>query len=533
MPDSRRTRTTSRAVGLPILLQKCTLYLFLGTFYLLIFGHVKRAYILISLLLLVILGSCRKEQIFSRQSVNLGFSADTIFLDTVFTQVGSSTRTLRVFNPTDNDIYIDRISLGRGNESYFRLNVNGTPTKKGIEDVELLAKDSLTIRIEVTADVGMSNELLYTDSIVFNTLGNIQDVDLVTLARDAHFIYPTNTLVIEQPYPYSDIRIPYSILEPNANWGTDKPYVVYGYAVVDSGSVLTINPGAEVHFHSGSGLWVTGGGQLQIDPNNLGQVESNPVMLQGDRLEPEYEDIAGQWGGIFGGIFIQYGSTGNVINNAIIKNSTIGVRTDSATAANINLTINNTLLLNHSRVALYGGYSNIVATNTVIGNAGLYGLYALGGNYDFTHCTFGNYSFGRSTPSIGLFNYFEPSAGVRLTRDIESAEFKNCIVWGSRSVEFGLGYESSADLNFIFKNSLLRIAENPDDGSFDKDDQNQFENCLFDNPEFVNYNRFDYSLDSISPAIDAGNSNFAQDVPSDILKNNRTSNPDIGAYERQ
>lgn len=484
--------------------------------------------------LLILAFACRREDTFARRSVNLGFSADTIFLDTVFTQVGSSTRTLKVFNPTNEDIYIDRISLGRGNASFYRLNVNGTPTRN-IEDVELLAADSIVIRIEVTADVATANELLYTDSIVFNTLGNIQDVDLVTLARDAHFYYPTNVLTIPQPAPLPDIQIPYSVLDCNEIWGTDKPHAIYGYAVVDSGCVLTVQPGAEIHFHSGSGLWVTGGGRVEMDPMNTGHIEHNPILIQGDRLEPVYENISGQWGGLLGGIFIQSGSFGNVIRNTVIKNANIGLRIDSTDALNQNLLLENVEVLNHSRVGIYGGYANIQADNVVVGNCGIYGLYALGGNYQFRHCTFANYALaGRNTPTIGLFNYFEPTPGTRIVRDVESATFENTLIYGNRLVEFGVGLETSGNLNFLFSNCFLRISENPDDGAFDREDPSLFENCVLNtDPQFVDVQNFNYSLDSTSTAIDAGDVNVAQQVPTDILKVNRTSAPDIGAYERQ
>ncbi|MDX5403953.1 MAG: hypothetical protein LPK28_00490, partial [Bacteroidota bacterium] len=49
---------------------------------------------------------CRKDFNYSEKAVNLGFSSDTIFLDTVFTSIGSSTRILKVFNPTDENIII-------------------------------------------------------------------------------------------------------------------------------------------------------------------------------------------------------------------------------------------------------------------------------------------------------------------------------------------------------------------------------------------------------------------------------------------
>ncbi|MDX5325676.1 MAG: hypothetical protein LPK80_05375 [Bacteroidota bacterium] len=475
---------------------------------------------------------CRKDFNYSEKAVNLGFSSDTIFLDTVFTSIGSSTRILKVFNPTDENIIISRISLGRGPSSYYRINVNGT-SSRDIKDVEILARDSIYIFVEVTADVMGANSLLYTDSIVFTTAGNLQDVKLVTLARDAYFHYPTNYFRIDQPDPFPDIVIPYSVLSCNETWSNDKPHVIYGYALVDSACTLTINPGTEVHFHNGSGLWVLPQGKLLIDPNKSGSLD-NPVIIQGDRLEPFYENIPGQWGGVLGGIFISSGSTQNVINNTIIKNATTGLRIDSTGSTQRNMSLYNVMILNHSRVGIYGGFSNILAENLVVGNCGIYGFYALGGNYIFRHATFANYWFGgsRSTPTIGLFNFFEDGAGNRYVRNVEFAEFSNCIIWGNNFHEFGIGKDNSGLLTYQLNNSLIRIDKSSDDGSYDPP---RFTNCILNNdPRLIDPQNYEFALDTLSPAMDNGNVNVGNLVPFDILGIKRDFNgiPDIGAYER-
>ena len=42
-------------------------------------------------------------------------------------------------------------------------------------------------------------------------------------------------------------------------WTSDLPHVIYGQIVVDPGCTLTVMPGARVHGHDGSGIWVRGG----------------------------------------------------------------------------------------------------------------------------------------------------------------------------------------------------------------------------------------------------------------------------------
>jgi len=492
-----------------------------------------RYLIITSTLLLMVVVGCRKETIFQTKDALLQFSADTVYLDTVFTTIGSSTRLLKVYNNTSDNLIISRVYLGNGQSSFFRMNVNGESGRE-IKNVEIRANDSIYVFIEVTTDVMGANTLLYTDSILFETGKNQQHVNLVTLAKDAHFYYPNRILTINQPAPFPPIEIPYSILPCNAIFGTDKPHVIYGYVVVDSTCTLNVLAGAEVHFHSGSGLWVYRGGKLLVDEAEQGNFE-NPVTFQGDRLEPNYRNIPGQWGGLLGGIFIQSGSEGNIINNAIIKNATNALRVDSTSSSNPNLRIKNVQILNNSRVGLYGGYANIDAQNLIIGNGGLYLFYALGGTYTFRHCTFANFwvSSSRNTSAVGLFNFFEDGNGNRFYRALNQAYFGNCIIYGSAQSEVALGIGAGADFNYFFNHALLRINENPDAKHYDVNDATYFNNVILNqNPRFEDVQNNLYALDSISPALNMGNNNDAQLVPFDIKGTSRLTNPDLGAIER-
>ncbi len=160
-------------------------------------------YFLLTFTVLVFWSSCRKDFDFSPSTGDLSFSKDTIYLDTVFTNIGSSTYNLKVYNRSNNDISIPNVRLTQGENSNYRLNVDGM-SGKVFENVELLAKDSLFIFIETTFDiqsvVAADNQFLYTDAIEFDIGNNFQKVELVTLVKDAVFIYPnkdTTTGIIE------------------------------------------------------------------------------------------------------------------------------------------------------------------------------------------------------------------------------------------------------------------------------------------------------------------------------------------------
>ncbi|NNK87492.1 MAG: hypothetical protein HKO90_04355, partial [Flavobacteriaceae bacterium] len=264
--------------------------------------------------------SCRKDFEFSPSTGNLEFSKDTVYLDTVFTNIGSSTYNLKVYNRSENDILIPTLRLGEGQNSMYRLNVDGLTgtgaiAGKEFENIELLAKDSMYIFIETTIDIetlaSSETQFLYTDIIEFDSGSNRQTVELVTLVKDAVFIYPQRfldnqtgdyiieTLVFDVDGDGTDdeTTIQGRFLEPDElNFTDERPYVIYGYAAVDSGDELVIDAGARVHFHANSGLLITSGGSLKVngEPSTDTEVLEGEVIFEGDRLEPGFAEVPGQ-----------------------------------------------------------------------------------------------------------------------------------------------------------------------------------------------------------------------------------------------
>ena len=383
---------------------------------------------LICFIVLLFWSSCRKDFEFSPSTGNLEFAKDTVYLDTVFTNIGSSTYNLKVYNRSDEDIVIPTIQLENGVNSFYRMNVDGTTGLEGdqegkfFENVELLANDSLFIFIETTIDIStlstLENQFLYTDKILFDSGSNQQDVDLVTLVKDAVFIYAnrdqdtgiieTLTFDVDGDGTPDETSLQGRYLENDElTFTNEKPYVIYGYAGVGAGQTLTMEPGARVHFHADSGIIVTEGGTLNINGELSADQDAleNEVILEGDRLEPLYEDIPGQWGTIW----LFDGSENNTINYATIKNATIGVLSEfGQNDTNDKLSISNSQIYNSSAFGLLGRATSITAENLVINNSGQSSFAGtLGGKYNFTHCTIANYwnSSFRQYPSL-LLNDF-------------------------------------------------------------------------------------------------------------------------------
>jgi len=512
--------------------------------------NIKALVPLFLVILIITISSCREDFEFQSSTGGLEFSNDTIYLDTVFTNIGSSTYRFKVYNRSNNDISIPKVSLADGESSKYRLNVDGVPGKS-FENVEIFAKDSLFVFVEVTADINelviSTNEFLYTDQIMFESVGENQKIELVTLIKDAVFLFPerfengtTETLSLGLDAEGNEIQIDGFFLDDSELIFTnEKPYVIYGFAGVPSGKLLEIQAGARVHFHESSGIIVANGGSIHVngelstDPELL----ENEVIFEGDRLEPQFADVPGQWLTIW----LTAGSTDNRFNHTTIKNSTVGILMDSNDGTeNPTLTIKNTQIYNSSNVGLLARTAFIDAENFVVNNAGQAAVnLGLGGRYNFRHSTIANYwrnSF-RNFPALLIENQLETQDNLFVENLVE-ATFSNCIIYGNERVEVLFNRNENALFNFKFENSLIRIdpfnTSILDAPEFDFNDSTLYENIVLNqSPEFLNPDLNQLQISNNSGANGIGNQQTAQIVPFDILGVDRTQtqNPDAGAYE--
>lgn len=489
------------------------------------------------LAIIVAISSCRKDFSTVASSGSLEFSKDTVFLDTIFTNIGSSTYNLKVYNRSSNAISIPQIRLENGITSNYRLNVDGIPGKV-FQDIEILANDSIFVFVETTIDFTAVPDPLYTDKILFDTGDNQQDVDLVTLVQDATFIFPERdpiTMEIDQltlnGQP-TTIRGRY-LEDSELTFTKEKPYVIYGYAAVPPNKTLTIEAGARIHFHDNSGLIVDEAGTLKVNGTL-----SEKVTFEGDRLESFFEKVPGQWGTIW----MRAGSRDNELNHTIIKNGIIGVLVDSLGTAGVpTLKIENSEIYNQSSFGILGREAQIEGNNVVIGDAGQVSLAAtVGGSYNFTHSTFANYwnNSLRSLPAVLVNNFFvfenEQGQEVTDTRDLIAANFTNCIINGSNNIEFVVDRVDGGGLfNYFIENCLIQFDDfnnnfaNNNELNF-SDTSHYLSNIINGNPDFIG--RFDEDF-RIGDQSDAINKAKATSFSIDLLGIDRSVSPDIGAYQ--
>ncbi|MDD4603322.1 MAG: hypothetical protein PHF97_05910 [Bacteroidales bacterium] len=443
--------------------------------------------------------SCRKkENIDSSPEVHLSFSTDTVYFDTVFTTVGSVTKRLILYNQQPHKIKISNITLAGGQKSNFRININGN-SGIGASDIEIPANDSLYIFVKVTVDPNNQNApFVVSDSLEFLTNGNSQHVKLVAWGQNALFYKKAN-------------------LSGTVIWDSLKAHVIYGSLRVDTNSTLIIMPGTKVYFHQNSGMNISSRASLKI----MGTL-NHPVRFQGDRLDPFYRDLPGQWNGIF----LEKGSSAHEINYVIVKNGSLGIGIDAEEkTSQPMLILDNSIIENMTQEGLYAYGTSIRSTNCVIGNCGGAALrIEFGGEYDFRQLTVGNYwsASVRNVPSLYLSNYSYDTTGQKISNPLTNAYFGNCILVGSNDEEIEWDSLPGVPFEYSFDHALLKTKSkitNPV----------RFINCMVNkDPGFFDIQKMDYRIDSLSPVIKQG---YQMGVPFDILGIERGTTPDLGAYQ--
>ena len=492
-----------------------------------------------ALSLLCCVVACRKEINFTtNQADKLTYETDTLAFDTVFTQVGSATRSFKVYNPNSQPIKISRISLTNKTNSRFRLNIDGEAAAE-FRDIEIGAKDSLYVFAEVTINPDQplsASPFVIDENLLFEYNSNTDTVVLEAFGQNANYL------------PFRGAGGTQTVLSNRGGfifWNDPKPYVIYGILVVDS-ATLRISAGTKVYIHGAFAKTANGqfynDGLIYFTRNARLIVQGTPqkpVVFQNDRLETEFKDTSGAWVGIF----FEKGSQGNRIANTTIKGSIVGIQADSAAVIDMkNVKIHNT-----TSSGLIGVGARIKADNCLFYNNGGNAIQVeYGGDYQFRYCTMAS-SFRSSFEALSLSNSLcvEVNSAGQCIKTIKfplNATIENSIISGKPD-EIKLSDidpNDPNDFNYSFAHTLLRVEKlvqplnQEKGGGFTDFFKNHTLNCdsLTTNAKiYRNINENNYRLDSASVALKKAKP--LTEVPDDIDGNNRdTEKPNAGAYEK-
>lgn len=449
---------------------------------------------------------CNDEKYSSDPSHLLSFSTDTIYMDTLLTNVGTATYQLKVYNRNESDLLISSIQLADGANSGFRINVDGMKGNR-FYDIDLPSNDSLYIFIEATLPIQQQDGPVFCkDSIVFLTNGKIQDVKL--LAFGENFTAWHGKTITEDTLVDSPIR----------------PIVIYDSLVIASNACLTVHKGTRFYFHGKAGLRIDG---RLITEGTLEQ----PVVFRGDRTDRmfsylPYDRLPGQWGGIH----ITGESYENHLTYTDIHGGSYGIVCDSTASDRIKISIENSKITQIAGDALSLINAKGSFTNSEFSNAQGYCVRLLGGDYSFVHCTLANYYSWdiRNGTALAIANHQNDTA-----YPLTNASFRNCLIAGSGNDEISgdPSKDETIPFRYFFSHCLINSEETTGEQIINviwkKDDKFRLTDSRTQS--------YDFRPDSLSAAINLGSPEDARSCPTDLRGISRLSDeaPDAGCYEWQ
>lgn len=469
---------------------------------------------LLLVLALLALSACSDDDNFTTSpSARLTFSADTIDMDTVFSTVPTPTRNFWVHNYNDDGLRLSGVRLRRGNQTGFRVNVDGSFLDgSATGDLEVRGGDSIRVFVELTSPLnGDTVPKRIEDDLVFTLQSGIeQSVRLRAHSWDAEM--------------YDSL-----IINSDTTLASTRPVIIRRGIRIAEGAALTILAPTRLYFSATAGMEVFGSLNIQ---GRAGQ----DVILRGDRTDRmfpylPYDRVSGQWQGIH----LHSTSTANTIEYADIHSGSYGLRLDSAAYDSITprLSLRQTTIHNCSGAGIEAKASNIEMINCQVSNTAGDCVSITGGRLLMAYCTLAQ--FYPFTAEHGAALRFSNHAGP-VPYPLYMLECHGSLITGyADDVLFGENENTDAACNYLFARSVIRTPqpepldtlifnhitwERPADAI-----QGKAHFRLIDEDNLI----YDFRLDSLSTARRAALP--LEGITTDRNGKPRTDTPDAGCYQ--
>lgn len=417
---------------------------------------IRKLYLYHTLLLLSALTSCIEDKVSTSPAEQPEFSTSQLDMGTLFSEVPSPTFSFRVYNRYGHIMHIDRIAM-RDTGGTFRMNVDGQ-SGNDVTDLEIRPNDSIFVFVEATLPrAGQPGPADVATAIDFETNGRLTSLPVTASGLDV-------------------VRMSGSI-GTDTRLTAEYPYLISGNLTVESGTTLTVSPGAALYFHDGAGLTVSG--TLLCEGTRQA-----PVTMGGDRTGYVVADIpfdimSGQWSGI------EFTSTScsNSMAFTSVINTTDGVRISGEPSQPVSLSLTDCRLHNSAGYLLEASGAELTAIGCEFSDAAS-GIMSLAeGSYRMDHCTLANYYL---FAMIG-------GACMQIDSPETHIDMTNSIIYGLSS---DISPTDLSGYDVTVRNTLLKSQGTDDD---------TFTGCLWDcDPLFLTDRSayiFDYRLQPDSPAI--------------------------------
>lgn len=464
---------------------------------------------IIILVLCLGMWACKSEVVREDSTMRLSFSADTLCFDTIFTEAGSTTARVMVYN---RNAYAMRIrTIDMPYNSCFHLNVDGETNPDNWHDIELRGGDSLYLFVQVKIDPQKRDEPVFIEEkVAFESNGNSDTLvlqaygqDVVRLAKNGRSDHSAYTFNAKRPYLIMDTLVIYDN--------------------------LTIEAGATIYMHKGALLYCMG------NVTATGTLEQ-PIRILGDRRDQLFTNVpyayaAGQWDGVY-----LVASTGCQwdLNHVDITSGNIGLYCwGDSTTNRAKLKLQNSRIHNMAAYGLVLRNVDAEVENSEISNAASYCAYLSGGNHRFVHTTVASYFNAtnvriQSTAREDVAAVYINNLSKQQAKD--STSFVNSIIAGARknqlvvATPFDRYYPGRFEGCYLQTDTLQLPGAKENVYGTNKD--TMFVNTYY---EYEVYEYYDFHLDSVSPARGIGLPQYA--LPYDREGVARTDSIQAGCYQ--
>jgi hypothetical protein len=462
---------------------------------------------------------CRELTVNDDPSLRLSFSKDTLSFDTVFTEQGSATLQIMVYNRNTSALLIDRVWMDDGEA--FRVNIDGEQDISRLTDLKLNGGDSLYVFVRIThMDKFGSNTPVYCfDHLHFHlSSGVTQSLFLEAYGQDATRIGHTGVgRTVLDGYTFT----------------ADKPYILFDTIIING--LLTIDPGAALYMHKNACIYALADVTAKGTP-------AQPILIRGDRLDRLFDSVPYSYaGGSWNGIYLQAADTVRTyeFDYVDILSGNVGLYCFSSCVSPLPmLTMNGCRIHNHSLYGLVLLNTDALVTNTEISNCASYCIYCEGGEHRFVHSTVASYfnytsiriqSVAKEDVAAVYINNLSKQAPQTVT------SFYNSIITGYLSDQLVVAtpldrFYPGAFVGNYLKTDTLKLAHAENNTYWSNNDSVPvFRNNYYKYKEYIYY---DFHLDSLSPAIGIGDSISAIPYPFDRDGVSRAyTKPDAGCYQ--
>lgn len=467
--------------------------------------------ILIAIVPAMILFACTDDDSFTiSPDHQLSFSTDTLKLDTTFSNVPTAAKSFWMYNFSGDGIRCSNVRLERGNQSGFRVNIDGVYLGKetGYQTggIEIRNKDSVRVFVELTSAYTRKEvpQKIEDNLIITLESGRIQKVNLNAYSWDADVI---RLLKVKNDTVIS----------------STKPIIVYGGITIDSAATLKIGEGTVLYFHHDAGIDVYGKLLTEGTP-------SKNVVLRGDRLDRlfpylPYDRVSGQWQGIR----FRTSSYDNRLAYTDIHSTFNGVQADSSDVARTTLTLDACTIHNCQGYGLISTESKVVLCNSQFTNTLQDCVFIDGGNVVINGCT------------MAQFYPFDSKRGVAFRcsalKPLQAMNCTNTLITGYADDELLITRKKDGPpVDYLFDHCVIRTPKitTADSLKFvSVDYENVKDTVKYGRKHFVKIDAdkfsYDFRLDSVSSAINKAS--VTTSLPTDRSGTTRDNKPDIGAFE--